>query len=64
MYTLCVTEIGGIALPIFIHISVPSSTDKDLGLRIMDRLESVLMTVIIVIISSYFDLVLYSVIAS
>lgn len=63
MYTLSAIEIGEIALSSFLHNSVPSSTDKDLGLRIMYQLDNLLM-IIMVIISPYFDIVLYSVIAS
>lgn len=63
MYTLSAIEIGEIALSIFLHSSVPSSTDKDLGLRIMYQLDYLLM-IIMEIISPYFDIVLHSVIAS
>ena len=43
-------------------LSVPSKTDKGLGLGIMYQLNN--LSIIIIISSSYFDLVLYSVIAS
>lgn len=54
VYTLCVIEISGVALSIFIHSSLPFRTDKGLGLGIMYQLDNV----------SDFDLVLYSLIPS
>lgn len=66
VYTLCIREIGRIALSIFIHSSVPPRTDRGLGLGIIYQLDNLFITVttIIIISVSYFDLVLCSVIAS